>query len=274
VKPFDLISFASADELACAVATAFLNEVEAANREKRRYTVAVSGGRITQKFFASVVEQAKARATSFGPIHFFWADERCVPPDDPESNFRMARELLFEPLDISENRIHRVRGEDPPEAAAKAAEAEMLSTVGKVVINLPPSVTTRLVVSPSTADSPSAGPKPTLPAPGGQPVLDLVMLGLGEDGHVASLFPGEPEELISSPAIYRAVTNSPKPPPNRVTLGYAPIVRARLVWVLVSGSGKTAAFRESLSPAGSTPLACVLRRREGTKIFTDVDLGQ
>ena len=123
--------------------------------------------------------------------------------DDQESNFRLANELLFAPLKISENQIHRIRGELPPEAAAAQAASEI-------------SAITPLNKS-------------------GQPVLDLIFLGMGEDGHVASLFPGENEAAGSDNAVYRAVKNSPKPPPNRVTLGYAAIVAARQVWVLVSG---------------------------------------
>ena len=91
------------------------------------HCVALSGGRITQKFFAATVEQAKTRRHgSFrANVHFFWADERCVPPTDPESNFKLANELLFAPLKIPENQIHRLRGEDSPQAAVKIAEAEL-----------------------------------------------------------------------------------------------------------------------------------------------------
>ena len=99
------------------------------------------------------------------------------------------------------------------------------------------------------------------------PVLDLVLLGMGEDGHVASLFPGEPETVMASKEVYRAVTNSPKPPPNRVTLGYPAIAAAQHVWVLVSGAGKERALRESLEPSGRTPLARVLRLRRQTTLF-------
>ena len=94
MKNFELISFATADELARTVAGKWLDEIEAANRAGKSHCVALSGGRIAQKFFASVAEQAKARkigdgGTPFLPsnVHFFWADERCVPPDDAESNF-------------------------------------------------------------------------------------------------------------------------------------------------------------------------------------------
>ena len=95
---------------------------------------------------------------------------------------------------------------------------------------------------------------------------------MGEDGHVASLFPGEPNVLISDKAIYRAVKNSPKPPLNRVTLGYAAIAAARQVWVLVSGAGKEAALRESLSPAKKNPLGRLIQSRSNTKIFNDFRL--
>ena len=98
MKNFELISFATADELARAVAGAWLDEIEAANRAGKTHCVALSGGRIAQKFFAAVVEQAKARKIGDGDtpslpsnVHFFWADERCVPPDDAESNFAIAR---------------------------------------------------------------------------------------------------------------------------------------------------------------------------------------
>jgi 6-phosphogluconolactonase len=86
---------------------------------------------------------------------------------------------------------------------------------------------------------------------------------------VASLFPGEPDVLISDRAIYRAVKNSPKPPPNRVTLGYAAIAAAKRVWVLVSGTGKEAALRESLISKGRTPLARVAQFKTHTIIFSD-----
>jgi 6-phosphogluconolactonase len=119
VKNIELISFASADELASRAASAWLNEIEAAKRAGKTHCVALSGGRITQKFFAATVEQAKARAVSFERVHFFWADERCVPPTDPESNFKLASEFLFAPLKISANQIHRIRGEDSPQAAVE-----------------------------------------------------------------------------------------------------------------------------------------------------------
>src|SRR3954471_6789549 len=129
-KNYELIPFRTPDELAQAAAKSWLDAVETANRMSASHDVALSGGRITQKFFNSVVEQTKSRKISLGRVHFFWADERCLPPTDPESNFKLAQELLFEPLKISEEQVHRIRGEDSPEAAAKLAEAEMRRLVG------------------------------------------------------------------------------------------------------------------------------------------------
>jgi 6-phosphogluconolactonase len=247
VKNFELISFASADELASRAASAWLDEIESANRTGKLFCVALSGGRIAQKFFAATVEQAGLRkignvGTPSLPanVHFFWADERCVPSTDPESNFKLASELLFAPLKISANQIHRIRGEEPPEAAVKIAEAEL----GRVV----------------SADK------------NGQPALDLIFLGMGEDGHVASLFPGEPPETLNSINSFLVIENSPKPPPRRISLSYAAIAAAKEVWVLVSGAGKDEALRESLRPGGRTPLARVVRSRSRTRIFSDTGL--
>ncbi|HEU5124970.1 MAG TPA: 6-phosphogluconolactonase [Verrucomicrobiae bacterium] len=240
MKNFEWISFSNADELARAAATAWIDEVEAANRAGKSHSMALSGGRITQKFLPVVVELSRARNCSLQNVHFFWADERCVPPDNAESNFLMAQELLFAPLKIAETQIHRIRGEESPETAANRAQEEICRIV------------------------------PLDEA--GQPMIDLVFLGLGEDGHTASLFPGEPEEISQSPAIYRAVLNSPKPPPERVTLGFPAIAAAKKVWMLASGQAKQAALRESVSPDGKTPFARVLRMRSQTKIFSDVDV--
>jgi 6-phosphogluconolactonase len=275
----ELISFTSADELARAAASAWLDEIEVANRTGKRHCVALSGGRIAQKFFASVVEQAKARKIGDGDtpslpanVHFFWADERCVPPDDAESNFKLANELLFLPLKISENQIHRIHGELPPDKAAELATAE----IRRVTLSSPSppqkeerAGVRRPIVSNSNPLTPPLSPLGRGEGVDFQPILDLIFLGMGKDGHVASLFPGESEMAAASKAVYRAVKNSPKPPQNRVTLGYAAIAAARQVWVLVSGTGKKTALHESLFCNNRTPLARVAQFRTHTKIFSD-----
>ncbi len=240
---FELIQFPGPDELAAAAAKAWVDEVESANREGRSYSVALSGGRITEKFFLSTAEKALARGVPFGHVHFFWADERCVPPDDAESNFKLADDLLFEPLKISESQIHRLRGELPPEDAVAQANSEILK-----------------VLSGSE-----------------YPILDLIHLGMGEDGHVASLFQNarpEPTKDAKCKGPFIFVPDSPKPPPHRISLSFNAIAAAKQVWVLASGKGKEDALKKSLrfSAEGKTSLGRVIGMRQNTKIYVDIAL--
>ena len=238
MQNFELVRFRNPDELAGAAAKAWLDEIEQANRVTAAHDVALSGGRITQKLLAAVVEQIKSRKISLAQVNFFWADERCVPPTDAQSNFKLVNDGLFAPLKISPEKIHRLRGEDAPDGAAKQAEAEIRKVVG--------------------------------PNAGGQPVLDLIFLGLGEDGHVASLAPDEPEAMMFDKAVYRAIDHFAKPPPRRITIGYQAIAAARQIWMLASGTGKENAFRDSLAPNGKTSFARVLKLRPDTRILTDI----
>jgi 6-phosphogluconolactonase len=238
MKNCELISFKNPDELARAAARAWLDEIESANRSGKLHCVALSGGRITQKFFADIVEQNALRKISFDKVHFFWADERCVPPTDPDSNFKMAQELLFAPLKIAENQIHRLRGEISPADAVKIAEAELRQI--------------------ATSEK------------NGQPVLDLILLGMGEDGHIASLFPGASQQILDATAPFLVIENSPKPPPTRISLSYANIFAAKKIWVLASGAGKEIALRDSLDFPSKTPLGRVIHSHPAVKIFSDI----
>jgi len=238
MKNFELIACADADEMASLVVDSWREMIVAANQAGRPHCVALSGGRIAQKLFALAAREAMAGRISFDRVHFFWADERCVPPSSPDSNFKTAQELLFAPLKIGENRVHRIRGEDPAATAAELAERELRRITGEEL-----------------------------------PSLDLIFLGMGEDGHVASLFPGKNEGMRLG-EIFCAVKDSPKPPPARVTLSYAAIAAAAQVWVLASGAGKEAALRASLSPEGKTPLGQVIKSRSRTRIFADIAIGR
>jgi len=225
--------FSSPDALALAAADAWLDEIEAAARTGRPYCVALSGGRIAENFFTATVARATARKTSFAQVHFFWADERCVPPTDPASNYKLAYDCLLAPLKIVTDRIHRLRGEDIPQVAAKHADNELQSVALK-------------------HDN--------------QPVLDLIVLGMGEDGHVASLFPNAIDENVDISASFFVVSNSPKPPPVRISLSYRAIFAAKQVWVLVSGAGKAAVLRDAMSGKQTIPLGRIIATR-GVKIF-------
>ena len=199
----------------------------------RPFTVALSGGRIPKALYKAFA--GLAAGDSLEGVHFFWGDERVVPPTDPESNFHLAAVPLFLALKIPESQVHRMLTERDEAFAVQQAEAEICRVA-------------------ELNDQ-------------GQPVLDLVFLGMGEDGHVASLFPGDTEALETL-ALYRAVTG-PKPPPRRITLGYPALAAAREVWVLASGVGKKEALQASLEPTSNTPLARVLKSRSNTEIFTD-----
>jgi 6-phosphogluconolactonase len=243
--PFTILSFPHDQALANEAARQWLDELleHSKRSDPGSYTVALSGGRVTRDFFQEIAAQARGNSRVLGrvfdTVHFFWADERCVPPTDPESNYAMARELLFEPLKIPGERIHRLRGEGPEPEALK----EAVGAICKLA-----------------------------PMSNGQPVLDMVFLGMGENGHIASLFPEESEEEKNNPAIYRAVTTV-KPPPRRITLGYGAIAAAREVWVLISGKGKEEALKNSLPPYSTTPLARVMSLRKQTTLYTDIETG-
>lgn len=236
---YELVHFANAQDLARTAANEWLKEVNRAATKPGSYSVALSGGRIARFFCAAVSEQASANRTNLQHVQFFWSDERCVPPNDSESNFGLARDSLLSPLKIPDNQIHRIRGEEVPDRAAQLAEQELREHAGK--------------------------------DREGQPVLDLVFLGLGEDGHVASLFPGEAHEAVKNRAVFRPVIAT-KPPPQRITIGYPALAVAEKVWVLASGTGKERALADSLAPGGRTSLGRVLTLRPQTKIFTDISL--
>lgn len=230
--------FVSDDELAGEAARAWVDLLHLENRSGPPILVSLPGGRITRKFFKEVARLCLTRRPPvLSRMHFFWGDERCVPPSDPESNYLLASETLFEPLSVDAAQIHRIHGEMEPSVSASMAEAELLKFQGV--------------------------------APGSAPVFDWVFLGMGEDGHVASLFPGEPSEVRSSPKVYRTV-NAPKPPPSRITLGYPVLAAARNVWVLVAGAGKAIALQDSLSAGGTTPLRQVITSRTLTRILAAI----
>ena len=236
-QSIDLLKFQDQKSLATAAAKAWIRAVTEAQQAGRLHYVALSGGRIVRELYHVVVEEARAQKTNFTEVHFFWGDERCVSPDDSESNFGTAKALLFEPLGVSTGQVHRILGEISPGEAVRGINSEVL----------------RLL--PHDAS--------------GRPVFDLIFLGLGEDAHVASLFPGASPDVVEAEGPFLPVTG-PKPPPQRITMSYRTIAAARAVWVLASGAGKEKALRDSLAPNSATPLGRVIGSRLSTRIFTDI----
>ncbi len=227
----ELFDFPNAAALAADVARRWVDEAANAAARNMPFRVALSGGRVAKDFMAAVAVEARRRRLSPDAVDFFWGDERCVPPDHVDSNYLLAEENLLKPLGIPAQRIHRLKGEAHPATAAREAEAELRA------------------ICPADAQ--------------GRPVLDLVLLGMGEDAHVASLFPGAPASVAESTACYLPVIG-PKPPPQRLTLTFHTIQAARMIWVLVSGTGKEAVLLQSLAPGADTPLARVLRSHLAT----------
>src|SRR4051812_18825865 len=206
----ELKRFGSDIELANAAAVEWLSQLELS----RTRSVALSGGRIAKTFFQLTATRGQKKLELFRNVEFFWADERCLEPTDPESNFYLADLHLLQPLQISSAKVHRLYGE----LDADTAVANAITTIARVV--------------------PSNGRN--------LPALDLVILGMGEDGHVASLFPNTPKEIASPQTPFVHFWNSPNPPLNRLSLSYAMLVAARDVWVLATGKGKEQALTESL----------------------------
>ena len=221
----DLVRFKSPAALAQTAAREWLKSVPLA----KAHYAAFSGGRIAENFFDAITAKARQQPSTLANVHFFWADERCVPPEHPDSNYRVMHVRLLQPLNIRDAQVHRIKGELGPVAAARDAAAQF----GEVV----------------------------------RPSLDFVFLGMGEDGHIASIFPGDALQESLEP--YQPIVDSPKPPPQRVTLAVHAMVAAKNVWVLASGAGKAEALGKSLETA-ATPLGQLIEQRTFTRILTDI----
>jgi len=212
------------------LASSFEEEARRALGARGRFSVALPGGSVGTTFFPHL-----ARApVDWSRTDFFWGDERALPPYDPESNFGMARSLWLEPAKVPADRIHRMEADAPD--AEKAARAYSDTMV-------------RLLGTP--------------------PRIDFVLLGVGPDGHVCSLFPGHP--LLREESRWVAlVTDSPKPPPRRLTLTMPVLAAAELVVVAALGGGKAGILKEALENADSSlPLAIVARRARRAVFYMD-----
>jgi 6-phosphogluconolactonase len=211
--------FPTAEALADAVARHVAACAGKAISATGRFTLVLSGGStpeaaysrlaIGDRQLATVHSRPATRDSRLIPIdwrlvHVIWGDERCVPPDDPQSNYRMAREALLDRVPIPEQNIHRIRGEDEPERAA--AEYE------------------RTLRTPSSDR------------------LDLVLLGLGEDGHTASLFPGQ--AAVHETSRWVVAVLAPDKKLWRVTLTPAILNQARNLTFVVSGASKAARLQQ------------------------------
>lgn len=201
----------TAEALATTVAGALLRtlaEVQAGGRDPQ---VVLTGGTIAEAVHRELARLSPGSGVDWSRIHLWWGDERFVPAGSPDRNAGQARAAFIDALDVPAERVHEVASTEQAadvDEAATAYAAELAEH-----------------------------------APDG---FDVVMLGVGPDAHVASLFPGFPQVHVSEVDAV-GVTGSPKPPPERVSLTYRALNRTRATWFLVSGEGKAEAVSRALA---------------------------
>jgi 6-phosphogluconolactonase len=217
-----------------ALATVFANRFAAqagvAIAARGRFSCALPGGSVAEIFFPVLARTPVA----WNRVDFFWGDERAVGPDDPDSNYGLAKRLLLDPVRADPRRVHRIAAEGGnPEAAACAYEEEMVRTLGD------------------------------------PPHIDLVVLGLGPEGHICSLFPGHPllRERVRRVA---AIVDSPKPPPQRITFTMLPLELAETICIAGFGASKAQAIRAAVEePDSQIPAALAVRAARRALVLVD-----
>jgi len=208
----EIIVCRSTDGLAQQGAAEFTRLAQLSLRDKGRFDVALSGGSTPRALYSLLATAEFSRQISWARVHLFWGDERCVARDHPESNYRMVRESLLAKIQIPPANVHRMAGEEEPRTAAAEYEQELKDSFQL--------------------------------APGAFPRFDLILLGLGDDGHTASLFPGsdalkETQRLVA--ANYVAKFNA-----HRLTLTFPVLNHGADVIFLVAGANKAPVVKEIL----------------------------
>ncbi len=232
----ELHIFADAQALVRAAATLFVRIGQEAMRERGRFLVALSGGNTPKSLYAVLTSQEFAPQLDWSNVHFLFGDERAVPPTHSDSNFALANTMLFTPLNIPPANIHRMRGEDSPETAASHYESILRGL--------------------------------TATSSGQWPMLDLVLLGMGEDGHTASLFPGTP--ALREQRRWVVPGLSPQGTRSRITLTLGVINHASVILFLVTGGNKATVVRrviESRADAADFYPAAQVRPETGRLLW-------
>ncbi|MFL6026801.1 MAG: 6-phosphogluconolactonase [Friedmanniella sp.] len=206
----EILLHANADEVAAALAARLLARLTELQTGSRVPQLALTGGRIATKAYGRLAAEGRSSAVDWSRVELWWGDERFVPADDDDRNAKQALDLLEGPLKLPRDRVHVMPASDGG-------------------VNL---------------DEAAAGYAAEL----GSRAFDICLLGLGPDGHVASLFPEHPSSHAEGTVI--AVRNSPKPPPDRISLTLDVINRSAEVWFLVSGKDKADAAALALQGAG------------------------
>jgi 6-phosphogluconolactonase len=241
-----LTSCPDAETVAVRAATHVERHLQRALEQRGIAHLALSGGGTPGRTYellagrSSIGRSSIGRISDWGGVQVWFADERCVPPEDEQSNYRLAAETLLGAAAIPAEQVHRMRGELGPDEGAASYARELGEHVER---------------------SPAQPPGP--------PVLDLIILGIGPDGHVASLFPGAPTLAASEDAICLGVHDSPKPPPERITLSLAVLRAARSCLLLATGAAKADAVSAMLAEPSRHVPASLLARERLTVIVDD-----
>jgi 6-phosphogluconolactonase len=210
-KAVDVVVVEDSRDLSRTLAESFCVAANNAITARGAFNVALAGGSTPKAAYALLANPPYRSLIQWGHVRFFFGDERCVPPDHPDSNYHTARETLLAPLDIRDANVFRMRGEDDPATAAPAYAQLLTRELGTL------------------------------------PVLDLILLGMGADGHTASLFPGTPpDDGAQAPA--RATVAPPDlPVRNRLTLTPYAINAARKIIIAVTGTPKAKILAQALN---------------------------
>jgi 6-phosphogluconolactonase len=209
-----VVIFSSPHELAEKFAEEFIQLADDALTEGKLFTVALSGG-TTPGLLFSILGDKFSDSVLWKNVHFFWCDERCVPPDDPESNFGTAKSLFLDKILIPSANIHRIKGEKDPIGEAGRYSKEITGFTRKR---------------------------------SGLPLFDLIILGLGEDGHTASIFPAN-SELLNSEKICD-IAFHPLSLQKRITITGKIINNADYVVFLVTGANKAEVIAKIIDKTG------------------------
>ena len=234
----DVRPFATADDVADAAVYLFVTLAAKAIAERGDFFCSLAGGRTPLSGYRILAAPLISSRVNWPRVHVFWGDERCVPEGDPDRNDEAALDVLLRKVPLPSKNIHRI-------PAAEADGAQRYESELRRVFSSHP-----LEESPVSSDIPR---------------FDLILLGLGEDGHTASLFPGHPAVEEKKRLVVR-VDGAPKPPPARVTFTLPLLNAARHVAFLVTGREKNAALRRVLNGDPALPAARVAPR-DGTLTF-------
>ena len=207
--------FENRQALAHAAAELFAAQAKKAVAVRGRFTVMLAGGETPRLTYETLAKEPYRSSLPWGDIHFFWGDERCVPPDDPRSNALLAQVALLSHVPVRKKQIHPIISNGSPRHAADAYGLELVDFFN-----------------------------------GQPPCFDLAFLGLGDDGHTASLLPGS--AALQEKLRWTAVAKRPEENFSRVTLTAAIINQTRLVVFLVAGSSKAQVLHTILEDSSDT----------------------